>query len=48
MLLPCDCIFVNVHYMKMLGKMILLDQTVWDKYTNIDTHIFLLYVVLLT
>ena len=27
MLLPCDCTFVNVHYMKMLGKMILLDQT---------------------
>ena len=27
MLLSCDCIFVNVHYMKMLGKIILLDQT---------------------
>ena len=38
MLLPCDCIFVNVHYMKMLGKMILLDQTAEGDVHNYAMH----------
>ena len=42
MFLPCDYTFVNVHCMKILGKMILLGQTTWDENAH-SSFILLLY-----